>query len=62
MKPGLLPVLCTEAPPSSQAVCILARTSASIDGGWWNAPQVVTTLMPAVSSRHNSSRSSEVGM
>ena len=31
MKPGLLPVLCTEVPPISQAVCTCARTSGSID-------------------------------
>jgi hypothetical protein len=34
MKPGLLPVLCTDVPPSLQAASTIARMSGSIDGGW----------------------------
>ena len=62
MKPGLLPVLWIEVPPAAHAASMRARRAGSMLAGWWNSPRVVTTLLPASSSRHTSSTSRARGM
>jgi len=62
MKPGLLPVLWTEVPPSSHACSTRARTSSGRLAGRWNSPRVVTTFVPEARSRHTTSKSQPWGM
>ena len=62
MKPGLLPVLWIELPPSAHAVSTCWRISGSMLAGRWNSPRVVTMFTPARSSRQTSSRSQSRGM
>lgn len=62
IKPGLLPVLCTEARPRAHAASIRLRRVGSMLAGWWNWPVVATTFVPAASSRHTSSASGRAGM
>ena len=62
MKPGLLPVLWIDVPPCAQAASICSRAAGSMLAGRWNSPRVVTTLLPASSSRATSSKSQARGM
>ena len=62
MKPGLLPVLWIDVPPSEHAASTASRSPSSMLAGRWNSPRVVTTLAPDTNSRHTSSTSSARGM
>ena len=62
MKPGLLPVLWIDVPPSAQAASTWARSAGSMLAGRWSSPRVVTTLAPEASSRPTSSVPSSRGM